>query len=305
MAVNDGNSAENIDNVLAELHSYLHSEMSVGQPDEEKVDVTVLVRNNAPLRAEGGMVVFTGVGLHILDGSERADSHLKWTREIHQSRPSNQQNLRQSYQKGAWVTGEQFTAMTENEQTFGEILFPGESVVYEMQIPEEYLPYTEIKVEGTISRRHLFHISRTMSGLEQWTRPPLVETFKALSAIDIKRPIVAATDAMPNFGSKTTLEEINTFKDIVEEAKSLIQPTMQALNEVYHSAPNQEIRDHLKQNVGNYLTSLEKLFYSTLEALSSGNVEQMREAANSLTERLVASEEVKLQTQELMKQFGV
>lgn len=305
MAVIDGNLAENIENMLVELHSYLHSEMSIGEPDQEKVAVTVLVRNDAPLRKDGGLVVFTGVGLHIIDGSEHADSHLRWTRDIKLNRPSDQQNLRQSYQKGAWVTGEQFTAVTPNEQTFGQTLFPGESVVYEMQIPEKYLPYTEIKVEGTVSRRHLFHISRTMSGLEQWTRPPLVETFKALSAIDIKHPIVTATDAMPDFGSKTTLEEINTFKGIVEEANSLIQPTMQALNEVYHSAPNQEIRDHLKHRVGYYLTSLEKTFYSTLDALSSGNAEQMREAADLLKERLAASEEVKIKTQELMKQFGV
>lgn len=72
MGETNGNFSENIKNVLEELRSYLHSEMSIGQPDQEKVDVTVLVRNDAPLREDGGMVVFTGVGLHILDGSEQS-----------------------------------------------------------------------------------------------------------------------------------------------------------------------------------------------------------------------------------------
>jgi len=305
MAATNGNFTENIENVLQELHAYLHSKMLISESEEDSIGITIGVRNDAPVHKDGGQVVFTGVGLHIIDGSEKADSHLRWTRNISLSRPTNLMGVRQSYQQGVWVSGEQFTALTDNEQSFGETLFPGESVVYETKIPKDYLHYTEIKVEGTISQRHLFHISRTIPGLEKWTRPALVKAFKALSAVGIQYPIQIAIEAMPDFGGKTTLEEINTFKGVVKDAKSLIQPIMKVLNEVFHSAPNQELRDHMKKNVGHYLTSLEKTFRSTLDALSSGNAEQMRKAAESLNERLVASEEVNKKTSELMARYGV
>ena len=43
----------------------------------------------------------------------------------------------------------------------------------------------------------------------------------------------------------------------------------------------------------------------TLEALSSGNTEQMRDAADAIKQRLVASEEVDRQTLQLMSQLGI
>lgn len=305
MAVTNGNFTENIENVLQELHAYLHSRMLISESEEGSIGITIGVRNDAPVHKDGGQVVFTGVGLHIIDSSEKADNHLRWTMNISLSRPTNLMGVRQSYRQGVWVYGEQFTALLGNEQAFGETLFPGESVVYETKIPKDYLQYTEIKVEGTISQRHLFHISRTMPGLEKWTRPALVKAFKALTAVGIQYPIQIAIEAMPDFGGKTTLEEINTFKGVVKDAKSLIKPMMKVLNEVFHSAPNQELRDHMKQNVGHYLTSLEETFRSTLDALSSGKAEQMREAAESLNERLATSEEINKKTLELKAGFGI
>lgn len=306
MAATDSNLAENIENVLKELQGYLHSEMSVSESEEDNAGVIIIIRNDAPPREDGGQIVFTGVGMRVIDGSERFVSNPpKWTRNIQKTRPSDQEKIRQQYQKGVWVRGVEFEPVTSNEQTFGETLFPGESVTYEMQISKKSLPSTEIRVEGAVSRRHLFHISRVISGLEKWGEPAIAETLRALNTVDIRRLLITATDAMPDFRSKTTLEEVNAFKGIVEEAKSLIKPTMQALNEVYHSAPNQELRDHMKQNVGHYLTSLEKTFTNTLDALASGNAEQMREATDSLKDYLAASEEVNQKTVELMTRYGV
>ncbi len=143
-----------------------------------------------------------------------------------------------------------------------------------------------------------------MSGLEQWKKPPLVGIFKDLKDIDIRRPIESAISAMPEFGSKTTLEEVATFRKVVEEAKTQIGLEMQKLNNVYRATSNQEIRDHLKGTIGQYITSLTKSFTSTLEVLSSGNPEQMREATGSLNEQLAVSKEVNQKTKELMARYG-
>jgi len=278
--------------------------MSIGQSEEDGVDLTILVRNDAPPREDGVQVVFMGVGLNIIDTRDPADTLIISTENIVSSRPSDRQDLHQRYEKGTWFTGDRFIAETENEESFGEILFPGESVLYEIHIPNELLPYAEIKVEGSVSRRHLFHISKTMSGLEQWKKLPLVDIFRDLKDIDIRRPIESAISAMPKFGSKTTLEEIAMFRKVVEEALTQIGLEMQKLNNVWRATSNQEIRDHLKGTIGQYITSLTKSFTSTLEVLSSGNPEQMREATGSLNEQLAVSKEVNQKTKELMARYG-
>lgn len=305
MAESDGNLAENVEKVITELHTYLHSEMSVSESEEDGVDLTILVRNDAPPRKDGVQVVFMGVGLNITDTRDPADTLIVSTENIVSSRPSDKPDLRQRYEKGMWITGNRFIAQTENEETFGETLFPGESILYEIHIPSELLPYVEIMVEGTVSRRHLFHISKALSGLEQWKKPPLVDIFSDLKDIDIRRPIESAVSAMPEFGSKTTLEEIAKFRKVVEEAKIQIGQEMENLNKVYRATSNQEIKVHMKGTIGQYITSLTKSFTSTLDVLSSGNPEQMLEAASSLKEQLAASEEVNKKTAELMAQYGI
>ncbi len=304
MAKTENVFPENVESFLDTLGHWLHSEMSIGKSEEAGVDLTILVRNDAPPREDGVQVVFMGVGLYIIDTRDPADTSIGWTENIVSSRPSDQQDLRQRYQKGTWFTGDRFIAETENEESFGEILFPGESVLYEMHIPNEWLPYTEIKVEGSVSRRHLFHISKVTSGLEQWKKPPLVGIFGDLKDIDIRRPIESAISAMPEFGSKTTLEGIAMFRKEVEEAKAQVGLEMQKLNNVYRATSNQEIRDHMKGTIGQYITSLTKSFTITLEVLSSGNPEQVREATGSLSEQLAVSKEVNQKTKELMARYG-
>ena len=305
MAESDGNLAENVEKVITELHAYLHSEMSVSESEEDGVDLAILVRNDAPPREDGVQVVFMGVGLNIIDTRDPADTSIISTDKIVSSRPSDRQDLRQRYEKGTWYTGDRFIAQTENEESFGEILFPGESILYGIHITSELLPYAEVKIEGSVSRRHLFHISKAMSGLEQWKKPPLVDIFGDLKDIDIRCPIESTISTMPEFGSKTTLEEIATFRKVVEEARTQIGLEMQKLNDVYRATSNQEIKGHMKGTIGQYITSLTKSFTSTLEVLSSGNPEKMHEAADSLKEQLAASEEVNQKTSELMARYGV
>lgn len=189
--------------------------------------------------------------------------------------------------------------------TLLEILYPTEEVNYDIQIPQDRLPYVDIKVEGSVSRRHLFRFSQTIADLEQWTRPILVETFRSLNAIDVSTPISHAVRAIPEFGAKTTLEEVAQFRQAISESIPQFQQIMKSLNKVFHSAPNQEIRDYLKETVGHYITSGEKICNSALASLSSGDSKLMCEAAESLRQHLSLAEEVSRKKLYLMSRFGI
>ncbi len=295
-----------LEDLLKTLNSWLHSEMNVQSGGAK---VTVEVRNDAPLRDDGGDVVFIGVGLRISDTRDRSLNTPRWACNIQMNRPSDKPDLRKRYSLGAWIPsgrgGGGFPDATSDEQSFGEILFPGESVTFAMEIPPSEVPYTDIRVEGSVSRRHLFHFVQGLRGFEPMTKPLLVETFRALRAVDIQSITLSATGTMPNFGPKTTLEEISAFRQTISKSIEQINQTMQSLNEVYRSAPHYEIKEHLKQVIGKYLQSLKQACEKTSAALSSGNTEHMREAADSLRQHLAACKEVYRETMRLMERFGI
>ncbi len=299
------------------LRNWLHSEMKISEPEQmvfgrgtrirerEGIEIAIEVQNKAPVSSSGGDVVFLGVGLRILYGKE--NTRMTWLDTFKKSRTTDQPELRQRYSKGVWCPqgSVAFPAVTRDEESFGDVLFPGENVIYEFSIPPEYLPYLDIQVEGSVSRRHLLHVVQNVDGLKPWKQPLLVETSRALDSVDIHQPLLMVTDAMPEMGPQTTLADIEKLKTAVSEAIDQVGSTLKAINEVFHSAPNQEIRDHLKQNEGRYLSSLTSIYTSTLDARASGEPERMREVTEELKAQLPVVDDIKRKQIELMSRFGV
>lgn len=292
-------------NDIQSLRELLKSEMSVSKPEVGEVTATIRVYNDAPVSSDGGNIVFLGVGLRITVGSERGSNY--WPSRIRRSRPSDCTELRQKYNEGNWVggTGDSFPAVTADEQSHGEVLFPGESVVYEIKTSESDLPYLEIRIEGSVSRRHLLHISRPIEALKKWTQPAIVETFHGLKDIDFYNPLLSIIDSMPAFGPKTTLADVNSFRSLVEEAKEYIEKVMKELNDVYHSAPNQKLREHMKKGIGQYLTTATKVCEKTLEALSGSDMNRMKETTEEMVAHLQTAGRVKQEQADLMSEFGI
>lgn len=319
MADQDGASQCHAES-LRGLRRWLYTEMSVSRPEEmtfarafavspleqEGVELTVRVQNDAPMNSEGGDVVFIGVGLRVSDGREQHTDRPSWLSTISKARPSDRSDLHRRYERGGWVGGrEAFPAVTADERSFGEVLFPGECVVYEMRIPTAILPYTAIQVEGSVSRRHLFHFVQPTKGLERWTRPLLLETFHALDALDIHKPILMTTEPAFELGPQTTLADIETFKTTVGDAMEEVNLITQELNKLYASAPNQELRDFIKIIVGQYLSSVRQAGLKALDSFSSGDTETMCVAVEGLRQQLLGAEEVKRSRRELMSLFEV
>ncbi|MBA7493245.1 hypothetical protein ES702_03801 [subsurface metagenome] len=304
--------------MLQRLRNWLHVETSVSKtPDQEGFhQLTVNVQNEAPENSYGNDVVFIGVGLRVSDGRERRNLD-KWARGISKSRPSDRQDIRQSYNQGTWVAGHGhsydtwvagrglFPNITPDEQSFGEVLFPSESVVYEMRIAADDLPYIDIKVEGSVSRRHLFHIVYPLEALKSWSQPAINQTLRALNAVDIVNPLIRAAGAIPELGPQTTHSEIGEVRMTVEGLQTQVTEAWKELNEMLHSAPNQEIQDYLRKEGKEDLSSIWQACKYTLESLSSGDTQRMIDATQALRSLLLIADDIKRRRLELMSRFGV
>jgi hypothetical protein len=304
MVEQNGSILKNLKDIQS-LRDLLKSEMTISNPKDGEVTTTIKVYNDAPASSDGGDIVFLGVGLRIIDGSLRASQRgIKYHHS--KSRPSDSPDLRKKYSEGTWVgSGDSFPATTADEQSHGEVLFPGESVVYEIKTTKDELPYLDIRVDGSVSRRHLFHISQPMEALKALTKPLIVETFRALDAIDFYKPLLSIITVMPSFGPQTTFAEIDAFRVEAEKVKPHVEKVMKELNEVSHSAPNQKLRDYMALGIGQYLESAAITCNSTLKALSGSDTKTMKEAAEKMKAQVLKAEDVKRLQAELMSQFGI
>jgi len=280
--------------------------MHIDEADDGQIKAQIEVRNTAPPSSSGSEVVFMGVGLFIIDGREQPNR--QWASKVKMSRSSGQQKDRQRYTQGYWIANhgdKRFPDFTHDEQSHGEVLFPGESLVYEIVLSEDELPYLEIKVEGTLSRRHIFHISQPMVDLRKWTLPPIAKTFKAVSKLDYAAPMRLVREKMPEFGPNTTLADIDSFRILLDKAVIQIGEKKKGLNEIYHSASNQELRGFLSQYIGEYIATTMRLFSLVLQAINSGDTVKMQQAAVEINEYQATEDELERQLVEMASQFGL
>ena len=292
---------------IQSLRDFLKSEMSIGDPEDGKIKAAIRVYNDAPASSDGSEVVFLGVGLIIIDGRENA--HTNWPfRARLLGKPDVNSEERQKFKKGDYViggNGARFPAVTSDENSHGQALFPGESLVFEIDISEDQLPYLDIRVEGSVSRRHLLHLSRPMKTMEKWSQPRVAQTFEDLDKIDLYTPLVSLVEAIPEFSPQTTLADINAFREDIEKAIAHVKTTMPELNKVYHAAPNGELRNLMKQHIGKYLTTSERICQGVLKTLSSRDMGHMKASAEELKAHLLTLEDATRAKADSISQFGI
>lgn len=121
--------------------------------------VKITVSNTATVEATWPLIVFTGVGI--------AFNPKKYNNSTIMKRATNYKaDLSNAPQGGDWdllknkqhfqkVDVGEYPMITSDERSHGFSLYPGQSVVFEMNIEPDDLK--NIWVEGTLSRRHLFH----------------------------------------------------------------------------------------------------------------------------------------------------
>lgn len=291
---------------IQHLTSFLKSEVSINNPGDKDSVVRIRVFNDAPKSHAGGFVVFLGVGLRIIDGKGTTRGSNHWPSRLTKSRASDQDSIRKQYNDGIWAGGgEAFPAITSDEQKHGEVLFPGETVEYEIKVEKEAIPYLDVAVEGSVSRRHLFHSSTSLYVFKELRLPLITQTFRDIAKIDLYSPILSLRDSMPVIDANTRLADLDAYKIRLLAAIEHSKKIAPELNKVYHSAPNQELRDFMRQQIGNYITTSEKLCSKVLQTISGSDTLLMKDVTEELKAHLYTLDNVNKAKNSIMSKYGI
>ena len=136
--------------------------------------IRVTVSNTAPAEPLWPSIVFTGIGLvaefgHHPKSSVREREGQEILRKMKKGErlkvdTTQAPQLNPFRREGAVrIDDKTFPHITDAEKRHGDCLFPGQSVVYELNVWSKECPDINdihVWVEGTLSRRHLFHFAK-------------------------------------------------------------------------------------------------------------------------------------------------
>lgn len=142
--------------------------------EDEGHRIKVTVSNTAPAEPLWPSIVFTGIGLvaefgHHPKSSVRAREGQEILRKMKKGErlkvdTTQAPQLNPFRREGAVrIDDKTFPHITDDEKKHGDYLFPGQSIVYELNVLSKECPDVKdvhLWVEGTLSRRHLFHFSK-------------------------------------------------------------------------------------------------------------------------------------------------
>lgn len=304
-------SFDNLEKIHS-LRDFLMSEITINDNWEGKVIITVNIQNSAPKKRDGGEVVFLGVGLRIVDNSENSvvRGSEYWNQRIKLSRLLYHPELHQQFKEGTWFGTEASESpipnLTADEICRGEVLFPGEIIEYRVLIEQADLSYLDVTVEGTVSERHLLHVSRPIYRLKERNKILLNQTFHAVDKTDFFTPLVSIVKEAPRLGPKASLADINKLRGFVEKGIAQIDELTAKLNEAYQLTQHKIMRDYIEKGIRNYLNSIARAFETTMEVLSTGDTGNIKQVTDEMVRKvLIETEEIKLQRENLISQFSI
>ncbi len=298
-----------------DLQGYMVTKMELGAPEVvtdnnrqyEACKVIVTVSNTAPDDPDFPRIVFMGVGLSVADlkRGDRGDNVLpKWAKQV--QRPGTgappPQGVGPKYLR---LFGGGFPEITSDENQHGDVLFPGQTVTYMVNVPTSDIPYFKFRVEGTVSRRHLFHYQHGLPMPNKYTLPPILTALQAFNAIDIHKTLDSILRSMPSFGPDTRLADLQVFRDfLLSDAPEEIKATQVALGNLRREAPNPSILEHVKGTLVYLVLHLGAACKRMEEAISSSNSEEMAAAAEDMKALQVEANEINRATEKQMDSYG-
>ena len=276
-----------------ELSSFESTQKDTGR-QQALTKIGISVSNTAPEGPDWPKIVFMGVGLSVsyLGGAANNISLSQLiSREVKpEETPRLEGPLWQQDDKfkellqmrDHRVVGQDFPDITHDEGTHGKVLFPGQSVVFEMDVPSQIVPYLQFRVDGTISRRHLFHYEETIVMPESFTKPLALAALRDLNAIDLHRTLDSIIASMPDFNSDTRLAKVQAFSAALATGMTEIKTTREAVSNVFRQHEMFWFQAHLRAAC------------ICLDRVSAA-VARMREAIGSSTSDNIAAEASTLQ----------
>ena len=298
-----------------DLGRYLGARMELGPPEVvfpprgreyEAVSVGITATNTAPDEPGGPRVVLIGVGLQVTYLKGRGTGPARWRRELkrHPPEPPPRRGRLARPSPHALTSGGSTLKITPAERQMGDVLFPGQSIGYELKVPSPDIPYLEFHVEATVSTRHLFHYERLLSMPAAYMRPHLLSALRALNAIGLHRPLEETLDSLPDLGPDMRLREIQAFSSVLSSIVPRIQADQEAVEVVIREAPTTRFRQHLA-DTHHHLTRVHDACERMMEVISTGNPEEIAGAGRALQELRLEAEQLSQATEEIMHSHSI
>jgi len=293
-----------LEEIRLEMRSHLESHSVIQTGGDGWSSVAVSVRNAAPEGPHLPIIVFVGIGLSLED--MRTGQRPNWGSSLKRTQPTERLGIGHVETQGHWFGGpEELPKVTQTERRTGDVLLPGQSVSYELSVPTAELAYAHIAVEGTLSRRHLYHIVQPLEELDAYSRPLIIETVQRFNALDIHAALRTVVSVLPTVGPRTTIPEILSLKQTLGAAGAELEEIIKGQRELFEAAPTPRLKTHFNQVVGLYLQSTRRILASVVEALDRGDLRQMEALGGGLEEQQVEAGRVNRLTEELMASYGI
>lgn len=277
--------------------------------------VKIVVSNTAPAFPDWPKIVFMGIGLSVisLGETETISPRQLTSREVKPDEtpalkgPPWQQDdkfkglLQIRHHR---VHGQDFPDVTSDERTHGEVLFPGQSVIFEMDVPPQEVPYLQFCVDGTVSRRHLFHCQETLVMPETLTKPIAVAALRDLNAIELHRVMDSVIASMPDFNSDTRLAEVQAFSAALTNCMTEIKAIQEAVSKIWHKHKMFWFQAHLRAAyicVDRVSAALARM----REAIGSSNSDKIAAEASALRALKGEATQFNRTTEELMSRHNI
>ena len=294
-----------------ELSSFESTQKETGR-QQVLTKVKVMVSNRAPAVPDWPRIVFTGVGLTVILLGEPENTwppKVVIRREEPEETPASQgppwqqddkfKGLIQTrYQR---VNGRDFPDPTSDEMTHGEVLLPGQSVIFEMDIPPQVVPRLEFQVDGTVSRRHLFHHQETLVMPQTLTKPIAVAAFCDLNAVDLHRVLDSVIASMPDFSADTRLAEIQAFSTALTNGTTETKAIQEAVSKLWYEHKLFWFQALLRAAYI-YLDHVSAALARMREAIGSSNMDKIVAEVSSLR---TLEGEFNRMTEELMERHNI
>ena len=160
-----------------------------------------------------------------------------------------------------------------------------------------------MQVEGTLSRRHLFHVVRELNALSEYTNPLIEEIFVDLDKIPIVSRLTELAKSISVITSDSSFKDVDELKQNVQVIASEADKLMDEVNIVYRANKHIDAKAFIKQVWGKHIVSVQEACKTTQEAFPSGDARTIADAANRLKSLLSSSDKCARKQSEFIASF--
>jgi len=298
------------------LKSYLKTQIEdIGSATEPVIKIEI--SNTAPEGSDLPKIVFMGVGLSLANvggNGQNTTSRLRpkstRTTKVEEIEANATPWENDSKRKGLLISpfqrldNKKFPDFTPDEREHGEILFPGDSIIYEIDVPRDLLPYLQFRVEGNVSRRYLFRCEETFEMPEALTKPLAVNALEDFNSIEIHKLLVSITESIPDFTKDARLSEIHIFNTLLSENIAEVKTIQDNVNNVFRQHSLNWFKAHLRAAYI-YLDIVRETFTRLKEAIESNDPDKIAAEASAILALKGTASQFNSETEGLMDTFNI